>query len=165
MFTVLAFSRLRSRIIRDPEQSGSIDREQFARLRAAERCRHCECEEWGGSALTTVAVCDQGRTVIGHDRKSACARRRKSENLRFTPQLGRRQAYHGFPAQAVLETHLRKQSAGLPSNWRGMTHSQIPKTRRVVGTNQVAATRPKPNTTTAELPSLTTISEIGSGGI
>ena len=29
-------------MIRDPARSGATDREQFARLRAAERCRHSE---------------------------------------------------------------------------------------------------------------------------
>ncbi len=33
-------------MIRDPARSRSIDREQFARLRVAERCRHFDCEEW-----------------------------------------------------------------------------------------------------------------------
>ncbi len=64
MFTVLAFSRLRSRIIRDPARSGSIDREQFARLRAAKRCRHSDCGEWPVLSPDTVAVRDTGRTPI-----------------------------------------------------------------------------------------------------
>ncbi len=33
-------------MIRDSARSGSIDRAQFARLRAAERCRHSDCKEW-----------------------------------------------------------------------------------------------------------------------
>jgi hypothetical protein len=33
-------------MIRDSARSGSFDREQFARLRAAERCRHSDRKEW-----------------------------------------------------------------------------------------------------------------------
>ena len=35
-------------MIRDSARFGSFDREQFARLRAAEWCRHSDCEEWWG---------------------------------------------------------------------------------------------------------------------
>ena len=56
-------------MIRDSARSGSFDREQFARLRAADGVVIPTARNGGVSALTTVAVRDTCLTVMSHERE------------------------------------------------------------------------------------------------